>query len=99
MSDNYSSPLVNLVSTVNLETSCPDRTAAWEHAIDEATFGGDHPDVAESLNNMAELYYRTKRYREARPLFERALAIRERVLGEDHPRTATTRDWLALPGL
>src|SRR5207253_731311 len=27
----------------------------------------------------------------ARPLFERALAIRERVLGPDHPDTAATR--------
>ena len=27
----------------------------------------------------------------ARPLFERALAIRERVLGPDHPDTVATR--------
>ena len=31
----------------------------------------------------------------ARPLFERALAIRERVLGPDHPDTVATRRALA----
>jgi len=31
----------------------------------------------------------------ARPLFERALAIRERVLGLDHPDTVATRTALA----
>ena len=37
----------------------------------------DHPDVARSLNNLADLYERQGRYAEAQPLFERALAIRE----------------------
>ena len=63
-------------------------------AIREERLGGDHPNVADTLNDMAAVYYTTKRYREARPLFERALAIQERVLGEDHPHTAVTRDWL-----
>ena len=31
----------------------------------------------------------------ARPLLERALAIRERVLGPDHPDTVATRSALA----
>jgi len=31
----------------------------------------------------------------ARPLFERALAIRERVLGQNHPDTVATRRALA----
>eukprot|EP00959_Pyramimonas_sp_CCMP1952_P448664 9394841-Pyramimonas_sp.AAC.1 len=56
--------------------------------------GEDHPNVADSLNNLAALYYNTERYREARPLFERALAIRQKVLGEEHPHTKTTLYWL-----
>jgi tetratricopeptide (TPR) repeat protein len=42
-------------------------------------------------------YYlrRSGRYAEARPLFERALEIRERVLGADHPQTATSLNNLA----
>ncbi len=35
-------------------------------------------------------------YAQARPLFERALAIRETVLGPDHPHTATSFNNLAL---
>ena len=34
-------------------------------------------------------------YSEARPLFERALAIREKALGAEHPDTATSLNNLA----
>lgn len=37
-------------------------------------------------------------YREARPLFERALAIREKLLGPDHPDIATSLNNLAVLG-
>ena len=57
--------------------------------------GPDHPDVARSLNNLADLYERQGRYAEAQPLFERALAIRERAVGPDHPDTATSMNNLA----
>ena len=57
--------------------------------------GPDHPDVARSLNNLADLYERQGRYAEAEPLFERALAIRERAVGPDHPDTATSTNNLA----
>eukprot|EP00959_Pyramimonas_sp_CCMP1952_P313169 6555170-Pyramimonas_sp.AAC.1 len=45
---------------------------------EKVNHGEDHPSVAESLNNLAGLYYNTERYSEARPLFERALAIRQK---------------------
>ena len=35
-------------------------------------------------------------YAEARPLYERALAIREKVLGAEHPDTATSLNNLAI---
>ncbi len=41
----------------------------------------EHPDVAQSLNNLAELYRVQGRYAEAEPLYQRALAIREKALG------------------
>jgi hypothetical protein len=50
----------------------------------------DHPDVARSLNNMADLYERQNRYADAEPLYRRALSIRERAVGLDHPETATS---------
>jgi hypothetical protein len=39
-----------------------------------------HPDVAVSLNNLAELYSGQGRYAEAEPLNKRAFAIREKAL-------------------
>ena len=64
-------------------------------AIREKVLGPDHPDVARSLNNMADLYERQKRYADAEPLYRRALAIRERAVGLDHPETATSTNNLA----
>ncbi len=46
-------------------------------ALREKTLGPDHPDVAQSLNNLAFLYEDQGRYAEAEPLYKRALAIDE----------------------
>ncbi len=51
----------------------------------EKALGPEHPDVATSLNNLAELYNAQGRYAEAEPLYKRALAIWEKVLGPEHP--------------
>ena len=56
----------------------------------EAVFGPEHPDTAQILNNLAALYHAQGKYKEAEPLYRRALAIREKVLGPEHPDTATT---------
>ena len=61
-------------------------------AIREKALGPDHPDVARSLNNLAELYENQGRYAEAEPLYKRALAIREKALGPDHPDVATVAE-------
>ena len=45
----------------------------------EHVLGPDHPDLAQSLNNMAALYNDRKLYSKAEPLFERALKIRLKV--------------------
>jgi len=60
-------------------------------AIDEASFGKDHPKVARDLNNLAQLYQDTNRLSEAEPLMKRALAIFEKSFGPDHPNTITVR--------
>ncbi len=44
--------------------------------------------MAASLNNLALLYKAQGRYAEAAPLYKRALAIFEKVLGLDHPDVA-----------
>ena len=55
----------------------------------------DHPDVATSLNNLAELYRDQGKYGDAEPLYKQSLAIREKALGPDHPDVATSLNNLA----
>jgi tetratricopeptide (TPR) repeat protein len=64
-------------------------------AIDEASYGPDHPDVATILNNLAALLRDTGRLAEAEPLFRRALAIHEASLGPDHSTVASGLNNLA----
>ena len=52
--------------------------------------------MADSLNNLAELYRTQGRYTEAEPLQQRALAIREQVLGPQHLDVANSLNNLAL---
>jgi len=57
----------------------------------EQVLGPDHPTTTRGLNGLALLLCDQGDPTAARPLFERALAIRERVLGPDHPDTVATR--------
>ena len=57
-------------------------------AIREEVLGPEHPDTAESLDNLAFLVQAQGDLGGALPLCERALAIREEVLGPEHPDTA-----------
>ena len=57
-------------------------------AINEKSYGPDHPDVANRLNNLAGLLQNTNRLSEAEPLYRRALAINEKGYGPDHPDVA-----------
>ncbi len=58
-------------------------------AIDEHSFGPEHPNVAIRLNNLAQLLQATNRLAEAEPLMRRALAIDEQSFGPEHPNVAT----------
>jgi hypothetical protein len=57
--------------------------------------GPEHPDTATSLNNLAVLLKAQSDFAGARPLLERALAIREMVFGPKHFDTATSLSNLA----
>ena len=65
-------------------------------AIRETALGENHPDVATSLNNLAELYRAQGNYAAAEPLYQRSLSIRETALGETHPDVAQSLNNLAL---
>jgi tetratricopeptide (TPR) repeat protein len=64
-------------------------------AIDEASHGPDHPDVAVDINNLATLLRVTNRLSEAEPLHRRALTIFEASYGLDHPNVAICLNNLA----
>jgi len=51
--------------------------------------------AAERLNQQAFELYQQGKYSEAIPLAERALAIRKKVLGDNHPNVATSLNNLA----
>ena len=52
--------------------------------------------MAATLNNLAVLYGKRGKYKDAEPLCKRALEIREKVLGSDHPDVAKQLNNLAL---
>jgi hypothetical protein len=56
-------------------------------AIDEASFGSEHPEVARDLNNLAQLLQATNRLAEAEPLMRRNVQIKIALLqqGFQHP--------------
>ncbi len=57
------------------------------HALQvaEQNDGPDHPNVALSLSNLAELYEAQEDYAKAEPLFKRSLEILEKEYGQDSP--------------
>jgi tetratricopeptide (TPR) repeat protein len=66
-------------------------------ALREQIRGPEDLEVAESLNNLAELYRLQGKYSEIEPLYQRALSIREQVLGPMHPDVAKSLNNLARP--
>jgi hypothetical protein len=68
-----------------------EKQAALEEEIEQLWTAGklpreDDPHTAASYHNLAGSLHHLGKYAEAEPLFRRALAICEKVLGEEHPR-------------
>jgi tetratricopeptide (TPR) repeat protein len=72
--------------TPHLRVSC-------ETEMDDAAADAERANL---LNRAGSYFHGRGVYSEARPLFERALAIREKELGPEHPYTATSLINLAL---
>jgi CHAT domain-containing protein/Tfp pilus assembly protein PilF len=64
-------------------------------ALREKALGPESPDVAASLNNLANLYSAEGRYADAEPLYMRSLALQEKALGAEHPDVADALNNLA----
>jgi tetratricopeptide (TPR) repeat protein len=65
-------------------------------SIREKALGPDHPDVTNSLINLAVTHEALGEYSQAEPLYLRSLAAREKALGPDHPNVASSLNSLAL---
>ena len=64
--------------------------------IRQQLFDGDNPDLAQSFNNLAEVYHDQGRYSEAESLYTEALEIRKRLFGNEHLAVAVSLNNLAL---
>ncbi|BAY16258.1 hypothetical protein NIES21_20830 [Anabaenopsis circularis NIES-21] len=56
---------------------------------------GLEKDLANSLNNLAGLYHSQGKYSKAEPLYQEALALRRKLLGEENPNVANSLNNLA----
>jgi hypothetical protein len=54
--------------------------------------GETHPDVAQSFNSLAVLYFAQSRYSEAETCLIKALNIAESRFGMTHPHTMAVRN-------
>ena len=64
-------------------------------AIDEKSYGLEHPNVGRDLNNLANLLQTTNRLAEAEPLMRRVVVICEKSYGPEHPDVSTVLNNLA----
>ncbi|MFI5178674.1 MAG: DUF2914 domain-containing protein [Vicinamibacterales bacterium] len=64
-------------------------------ALQEATLGATHPDLASTLNNLGVVCERTREFAEAERCYRRASAIVTAALPPGDPRVATSRQNLA----
>ena len=62
----------------------------------EKEAGVDNPEVADCLHHIAETLRFDARYDEAEPLYQRSLAIRQKLLGPNHPDVAKSLEAYAL---
>ena len=64
-------------------------------AIREKVLGNEHPDTAESYNNIGAVMLAMCDILGALDMLKRALAINDKVLGKEHPDTIDSLDAVA----
>ena len=80
-------------------TPKPNRSTRKRSGSTRRSLGQNIPTRRHSLNNLAELYQAMGEYAKAEPLLQEALRIRQKVLGPEHPDTATaSTTWPAVSG-
>jgi tetratricopeptide (TPR) repeat protein len=59
-------------------------------------FGDNHPAVAATLNNIAQVYYQQSKYLEALDFYQQALSISKSIPGNNHLEVAGTLNNIAI---
>ena len=61
-------------------------------AIKGRVLGSEHPDTAQTYNNLANVYAEQGDYEKALEYYQRALKVYLDTFGEEHPGTKKIRD-------
>jgi len=72
-----------------------DAEASFKNAIEAVKDDDNDPRLPAAINNLAVLHQRQGRINEAEPLHGRALKLREKILGQEHPDVAQSLNNLA----
>jgi len=93
---NYASTLLNLGLLYDKKNNAAESEKNYKEALSiyEKSYGVDAIQDASALHGLADLYRHNKRYKEAEPLYIRAMKIREKIAPE-HPDLADTLNGLA----
>jgi hypothetical protein len=60
----------------------------------ERLYTADHPDIAQSLNSLDVSFARLMEKETAVELFHKALEMRQRLYGNNHPDVIETKNYL-----
>jgi nephrocystin-3 len=68
----------------------PEAEFLLRHGLEQRRqlFGGNDLESAQSMNDLATLFYHTGNFKEAEPLLRNAVTIREDILGKNDPKAA-----------
>ena len=92
---NVAALLDNLATLHHARDEFAQAEAYYRRAPGHTRVDQERAQPGATLFNLAVLYFDQGAYRAAEPLFLRTLALREKVLGRDHPEVAATLSGLA----
>src|SRR5262245_60831148 len=64
-------------------------------ALRQKILGREHPAVAQSMNQLANVLFEEKRYAQAESLYRQSLAMRKKTIGPEHRDVASSLSNLA----
>jgi tetratricopeptide (TPR) repeat protein len=90
----YLLPALEALAEVGAQKDLQDLTSQFEGYLSKLR-ASDSPELADSLQRLGLLYYKQGRYLEAEPLWQKALASRQKLLGLNHADVALSLNKLA----